>query len=290
MKKWTFLSGIAVSTCILFFSSCGEGRKGTGEETDTTAVEKEEEEFTKEEKVVSRTCYPLSVVNKEGKSNSTMTFTYENNQLTGIEMVSVRNGKEKKQTGTFEFTEDGKLSKFNSSTEQGDYSVEYVYNEQGKPVEITSDSKFLSPIKFECNEKGQIVKQITEYNGTPYQTNTYEYNDKGQPVSCKVTDGEGKNTHTYQFEYDDKPNPFQNLGMLANPVELLYGTAVGNVANNVVKISTTYHEKTSYKVNGEYKQAGDIDELVFSYEYNDSGYPVKRIVSTDTTTVEYRCE
>jgi hypothetical protein len=141
---------------------------------------------------------------------------------------------------------------------------------------------------YEANLKNQIIKTTVVNDDfipgvTIHDTVFYEhlYNHKGNIVSnlswTKSETGVRTNGYRFEYTYDDKPNPHQNLSLIdSEPTSPRYQSS-----NNLTKV-TGYNEvgKISYERNHE-------------YDYDTEGKPIKErwhIIFRNGVTVDERGE
>lgn len=154
----------------------------------------------------------------------------------------------------------------------------YEYDD-GKLVKITG-SGFVETRHFTYDDAGRIKKQESHY-----QSFSYTYNKDNVPVKVDVYGEKQTHEQSVRLEYGHVHNPFRKLGTLLNETELMYGYAVGTMPYLPTRAIITYKSTTSYKVNGQRKQAGEKDTSLFQFNSNAQNYPVKM----DYDTLVYDC-
>lgn len=242
---------------------------------------------TKDE-VVKKTCKITSMSFKLGDKDRVLQFEYkEGGDLSKVETIV--NGEDQNQTMSFNYHENGKLQAFLS----GSMIAAYVYDDNERILKINGESG-LNTRSFEYNDQDQISKQVTEFGGKPYMTHEYKYDANGQPTEVSVFNKAGELTEVNTIKYDDKINPFVNKGVSVNSMEMMLGYPVGNQTHNITSITKVYQKKSSYQINGAYKQPGDMDVNEIEYTYNENGYPISmsrlRKGEKSTMTLEYNCD
>ncbi len=278
MKKIQFTFILALFAGLLFTTACNE--KGKEKESETQTTEKKKQK--KETKSVS--CKVDSMSFSFGESEQQVSFTYEDGKLIKTFLTGSR-GQE--TTAKYSYTDDGKLEKIEYQPNSN--VLTYVYDAQGKLIRIDAKGNFM-PREFEYDENDNIIKQTMLFNGKPYGYSEYTYDRKGNLETCTVYNKDNVNTQTIEFKYDNKINPMVNWGVFLNQYELMYGYPVGNLTNNPKKIITTYETESKWKIDGEKKQAGDVDRLRIKYKYNKHDYPEKITINDDVMNLYYSCK
>jgi len=279
MKLKNLILTLPISLFILV--SCGDQSTDADDKTGST-------DQPVEDGVAKKNCHITSMSFKLGDKDRVLKFEYkEGGGLSKVETLV--NGEDLNQTMAFNYHENGKIQAFLS----GSIIAAYVYDDDGKVLKINGE-KGLNTRTFEYNSEDQIIKQITMFGTNPYMTHEYKYDANGQPIEVSVFDKSGELTEVNTIKYDDKINPFVNKGALVNSMEMMLGYPVGNQAHNITSISKEYKKKTNYKVGGEFKEVGDVDENKIEYRYNENDYPVSmsrlRNGEKTTMTLEYDCE
>ena len=217
----------------------------------------------------------------QGRTKKTVNYEYDKS---GKIIKAVAEGDEK-DVGTYTYDEKGRLSVCdippNKNNQNKGLNATYVY-EGDRLVEIKGGG-VISPRSFVYNEQGLIWKQITSFNGKPYSTTTFEYNDQGDPVKATTTSNTVKAVKpkimmAYELTYADKKNPFIGLS-IGNSTELFLGYPVGN--------------HTKLLVDKKSLTKGGMQAKEQKFEYNDQGYPVKITDPSDPetgiSTLSYDC-
>lgn len=253
MKKlFLFLS---VSSLIV---SCS----GKSAEEDQSLADDETSDVAEE--VQKKTCELTTFSFELGASKRTMNFSYTEDGKPESVVINIENKED--QTMNYTYNDEGNLTKI----ETGPTKLSYVYDGD-RLVKINGEGG-VSTREFEYDGEGRIVKQVTVFGGKPYTTHKYSYTN-GLPTIITVLDKNGEEIEEYTLEYDDKNNPFIGKGALSNSMEMLLGFPAANTPNNVISIKKTYKKKSSFKINGEYKNPGDVDESKIIYVYNEDDYP-----------------
>lgn len=278
MKTKKYLFGLALTSVFAVYS-CGNGSESVKEEIT-------EEEVVEE--VVELSCQIKSYSFSLGEMSRTMNFSFdESGKVNSVETVDA--GKEESQVMNYAYDENGKLSSF----ELDKSKATYLYNESGQLTEIKGEGN-ISTRTFEYDDQGRINKQVTLFGRKPYTTHLYTRTEDGALSGLTILDNKGEETEAYVLTFDDKKNPFVNLGAFANSGEMMLGYAVGNYEHNLVKTEKTYKKKTSYMIDGEYKNAGDTEINELKLAYNESGYPTEVIRTRGddeiATKIEYDCK
>lgn len=234
---------------------------GEANEQDQPTAENETPEVQEE---VKNTCELTTFSFELGSSKRTMNFKYDEEGKPESVVINIENKED--QTMNYTYDDEGNLVQI----ETGPTKLSYVYN-GGKLSKINGEGG-VSSREFEYDGEGNIIKQVTVFGGKPYTTHQYTYSN-GLPTNVLVLNKNGEEIEEYELAYDDKSNPFVGKGALSNSMEMLLGYPPANTAHNVVSIKKTYKKKSSFKVNGEYKNPGDVDESKIMYDYNEDDYP-----------------
>ncbi len=224
-----------------------------------------------------------------GQQQRSIKIIYDGSRVKQISLNI--DGKPSEQQVAFGYDTDGRLKTVKDLLNKS--GMKYHYDGQGRLLSIEGEGN-LSNRTFEYNEQGQIIKQSTVMNGKPFAVQEFEYDEAGQPVVSKIFDTQGALSHTTTFEYDDKYNPFVGLGAFMNSMELMLGYPIGNYGHNITRMTTTYSQKSKWKIDGSYKNPGEQVEKSLFYEYNAEGYPVKVTRNKggdreNQTTMTYNC-
>ena len=135
---------------------------------------------------------------------------------------------------------------------------------------------------FEHGEDGRITGQVTMFNGKPYVSLVFEYDDAGAPVKMSMFNTKGDLQNGYELAYDDKVNPFAGM-VFANVTSLILGHPVGAYKHNLVS-RKKFNARTTEPAPAQ----------VTTYTYNDAGYPLT-IAQADKpdevpASLEYDCQ
>lgn len=144
----------------------------------------------------------------------------------------------------------------------------YEYNQNGQLIKYSINrlnTNYKSYSIFEYNAKNQISKETWYSDGKANGNTIYAYNDDGNLIlktrNDILADGTIRLSTTTEYEFDNKKNPY-----------LLFKMQIPGIytnQNNIIKeIYTLWFEVDSF-----------IDKVQTTetiYEYNDSGYPVKK--------------
>lgn len=262
MKKKQLFPTALFSALLLV--SCG------GHEEKETAATEDQNETSEAEVVEQKSCNLKSYSFALGDRSRTMNFTWDGDHVSSVETVT--SGSDQTQKLTYSYNENGTVASF----ELDGGKANYIYNDEGKLTEIKGEGS-LNTRTFEYDDQGNIVKQVTLFGGKPYTTHEYSY-ENGVPVKVAVYDKGGALTEENAITYDDKHNPFVNMGVFANSSEMMLGYPVANQEHNVAKITKTYKKKTSYMIDGAYKMPGDTETNELNRAYDENGYPVSEIM------------
>jgi hypothetical protein len=216
-------------------------------------------------------------------------LAFDNKKDGQVIIQTIDNGKDIGQTMHFNLHEDGRIQAFLSGT----MIAAYVYDDDNKLLSINGE-KGLNSRKFEYNEKGQLIKQVTMFGDKINMVHTYEYDADNQPTKVLIYDKYDELIEENAIRYDDKINPFKNKGAVINNTELLLGFPVGNHDHNVVEIKRTYMTNTTYKIRGAFRKKGDRQVDRNYYKYDKSGYPFQvgrmKMGKQSIMTLNYDCK
>lgn len=202
----------------------------------------------------------------------------------------------------------GKITEIIDNMEKGwKITWSYKYNKSNQLEYIVTDFNGVnSDTNFYFYNKDKLIKRIeTNKNGKKSFYYSYNYDNEGLIITETLTSKhkvvivykyyqdapieaqifhDDKLRISYNFFYDNKINPFINLGLVNISRMMSYGYAVANYKHNLIKVITRPNE--NYYVNGKYFKKGSIDTSSISYEYNSHDYP---ITCSDGNTYEYDC-
>ncbi|MES0489821.1 MAG: type II toxin-antitoxin system RelE/ParE family toxin [Leptospirales bacterium] len=211
-----------------------------------------------------------------------MHFTYESGKLASSH-AALKDGSKDYGTSEYAYDEKGKVVSV-SDTAYGDMKFSYDANGQVSKIVATHVT-----VKFERDDKGQIVTENLISGGRSMGKKTYEYNGEGVPVKSLVYDYKGKLYTTNEYSYDDKPSPFVGV-YSGNSFQLLFGFPVGHAKHNLIKVVETYAQNIPYKINGVKWKKGQQDVQELSLTYNEEGYPTGEVFQdTDSMAITYIC-
>jgi YD repeat-containing protein len=179
---------------------------------------------------------------------------------------------------TYEYTYDAAGKLIRATYAPG--KVEYTYNDEGQVIkeEFYNDNGITVIIASEYNTSGQVIKRrhydVEAGVATEKYYNTIEYataTTKNRLRSKRYMQ-DGTLISTTEYVYDNKKNPWRNIGL-----DALYGYG----DNNVIRQTKT--------------EGATTREDVFSYTYTQNGYPKQMTYSTNanddtyTQTFTYNC-
>lgn len=208
----------------------------------------------------------------------TFNLTWENDKVSRIDAEIVN------QEGVymeFEYNESNQLIKLTSHF-GGRVSLLNYHYEEGELKQIDGDGYL--PRVFEYNEKGQIVSETRKMPKGEDHLIQYTY-ENGLPIESTESNIAGEVTKINRFKYDKNPNPVKNLSISLNSMEMIFGYAIGNALHNVIAVETTYHLPGKW----EKKNAGDVENKEYPYEYNEHGFPIAMPGDNDLK-FSYICE
>ena len=178
-------------------------------------------------------------------------------------------------------------------------TYEFEYNQQGLLTKETTKAGDLNNTVTgttvnEYNEKGQLIKNITESYGTRTET-VYTYNEKGDVAEANELSGNTENSYSYRYVYSYEYN---ENGKITKKVSALTNTRYddsGNIAEsysdeetaeyvyengNLIKETVILSDGTTETTEYIYKNGIIVKKIsnggVVEYEYHDNN----RIVST----------
>ena len=100
---------------------------------------------------------------------------------------------------TYEYNADKKV-KANCSNLTGDYSLEYIYNEEGQLIKILQSGKTSTEYIYNSGVLIRFNSFDAQGNLSLYRDN-YEYNERNQVIRCVIHQPEGKATQWEEYEY-----------------------------------------------------------------------------------------
>jgi hypothetical protein len=147
-------------------------------------------------------------------------------------------------------------------------SIKYEYNEKGQLIKTIYTPASGSPQSslFSYNEDENINEQRLYWEDTQVGHIEYLYDFAGNLVeetlfTVSATGGEELNTTTV-YDYDKKQNPYRQISRLMTP-------GINTNVNNITVETQTIHLSAA--------QGGDIVVVTKnSYKYNTSGYPIAK--------------
>ncbi|WP_207435857.1 hypothetical protein [Sabulibacter ruber] len=276
--KLTKLFSLFFACSLLVFSSCTDDEE-TGPITG------------------NKTCKPVKVTDEDGVT----AITYNNDKISsfsneefGTVAVSYHSSGNKA----------GKLSKLTfSAGEEGDGSLEYVYDEQGKLIGtvFASESEefmgaaMVSEFEYTGNRISKTTRALafpSEEEGgepmvVPFGHTTYEYDSKGNVTRVReymdnpMTEEDESNEvkATVEYTYDSKTSTMAILEAMFIGMPGINPAGVNNVLTAVHKDGATVNKNLSYSN---------------AYVFNENGYATKTTQTTQNgavtvTNIEYSC-
>jgi hypothetical protein len=154
------------------------------------------------------------------------------------------------------------------NTQRTSYKT-YSYDKDGKLVSVSNyrQNGYLEYSELSYNGSGKVSRRSYFLENKISAYFDFLYDEKGNLIKASrfwvPVSGEDVLSYIYEYEYDTYSNPFKAFKRLIVPG--LNGIYTNE--NNIVK--------ETYTIVGEYQSLiKRITEI--SYEYNDSGYPVKK--------------
>lgn len=182
------------------------------------------------------------IVSDKDESNLTF-YTYTGDVITKIEKADL--------SGTYltkeYFYANGKLDYILSKEFGNYYKTKYLYN---------ADGSVISYNKMKSDSSGK------DGDDTPL-SGKYTFSE-GKLIRHQINSGSNETVTT--FEYDSKNNPRLNILGFDLLVDMNQLFAVNNVVKKVVTMKSP--------------TATTTDETIYTYEYDEKGYPVKMIQTT----------
>lgn len=166
----------------------------------------------------------------------------------------------------FDYDEHSNLIHQETSFNQNNDPLDYIYDQNGYLIESKGERVFNRKFKY---KNGMMSEESRWKDEKILLTIQYTW-ENGLVTESKELDPVGKVIKTNKFYYDNKHNPLQNLGALLNPNEIIYGYAVGNAKNNLIKIETIFNQDVAWQD----KEAGNMDTKTIELTYNANGYPL----------------
>lgn len=176
----------------------------------------------------------------------------------------------------YEYNENKILSKIKHYIDPENLFINYdslVYNENNlveRMLTIRRGSNLSQYYTFVYNADNQIIRRLT-YDSDNVETRDirFEYDSKENYLKETIswyTEMMGYDYNIYEYEYDNRNNPFYNIHFndyVVYPIS----------RNNAIKKKTIH-------------QFG-MDEETIAFEYNSRGYPTKQITPYQTYEYEY---
>jgi hypothetical protein len=190
------------------------------------------------------------------------TYAYDNaKRLINFKRTAVGNNPVKNQNYTY--NTDGTLDQIKNADET--IAVRYFYDSNKK---ITKKEERNATDVFNYSYSGNQITEKYVFNGVASWIQVYTYDAKGNVLELKTYDKitaanpNGVLSGTFIYTYDDKKNASLSL-----PIQFLFPkTSINNL------VTEKYNSEPVY---------------TYKYEYNEKGYPTKRITSF-TRTYEYQ--
>lgn len=178
-------------------------------------------------------------------------------------------------TKIVDFASEGNISSTNEFTyENGKLKIDLL-------TEISENNTYISNTVYTHNNDGTIsYKTYSDINTTDdYKTSEGVLTYSNGNLIKKTENYKEGSSYVKTYEYDTKSNPFKNI--LGYNLLIDYDTTSN--LNNVTKMTNVYNNGNS----------GSTNVFIYTYEYNDKGYPVKQVETNlfndgeDTTEFTY---
>ena len=148
-------------------------------------------------------------------------------------------------------------------------SQTYGYSDSGILVSVNNHRRngYTDHSELSYDANGRISRHTYFWEEKISVYFDYQYDEKGNVIKTSKywvpLTGDPILTFTYEFEYDDKFNPFKAFNRLILPG--IYG--VNTNENNIIRETYTVHADFL---------SSESHVTEFSYDYNAQGYPVKK--------------
>ena len=202
---------------------------------------------------------------KEGEDLMKMIYTYNSDGLMNSMVVYTDYGDGLEEDGTtmFTYNDDNKITSGKITIiEDGEAiitNISYVLDKDNNLKNVTA-TMIIPDVAYEIEVKTEFVFE------------------EGNLIDFKEYGPLGKLTGHVKYKYDNKNNPFYNLGnkySVINAGHEMWGSK-NNVISEEVLVSNTFNSTETYN---------------YEYEYNDNNYPEKAVSDWETLTLNYlKCE
>jgi YD repeat-containing protein len=204
-------------------------------------------------------------------SSNEHVYTYEKDRLTKESVNSIRDGKTKDYSFSYEYDIDGKLTKFTSTYDNSYIKFEWNGNILQKMTRVDQVGNTNTPF-LEYNQAGLLVKSI-ETRGSTTDEYRYQYDADGQEIRFERYIN-AKPSSAYTTEYDNKDNPFKQLyGKFKGHPTLPDTRSEYSPKRNITK--SVYY--TANITTGEWEVS---NTTLYTNDYNGKNLPVEVVSKT----------
>ncbi|WP_143400951.1 hypothetical protein [Fulvivirga sp. M361] len=203
-----------------------------------------------------------------------LSYNYSNDLVSSIDLNINLSGKTYNLSAQLKYDDQNRIVSIKADDEN---YVGITYD--GLSIEVqTTRSQLSDPImdQYTLNDKGQIIKR------DGYVSERYEYNDEDQLVRVYSLDN-GEEYLASEFQYDNKPNPFERI-----PVEINWAIPAGEDAQIWFDFSFKNMGPNNILKADYFNSNGDLsntNEYAFNYDSND--YPISSTTGLSSSNYSY---
>jgi hypothetical protein len=149
-------------------------------------------------------------------------------------------------------------------------SIKYEYNDKGQiinsnAIPVSGPSQYS---EFNYNENGKVSKQVLFWDNSISGHIDYSYDVNGNLIKeilyNKASDGTDELISFNSYEYDNQKNPYRSISRLMIP-------GINTNPNNITNETITVHV-----FSGEGQDQVQVLKIASAYTYNSTGYPVSK--------------
>jgi len=252
---------ISICICLSAFFACGDDNITTSPFLDSAQL------------------LPSLIKNKDSKAATEYFYDNQNRLIKRVYWSDYQNTMTLYVETVISYTDDGKINNITTTATDKSYPMPYIID----PIDFTyQGNKITYKSKHEgdkgsytLNEKGLLIESEFQYGNNPEITIAeYDYDDNNNLKQCNESIAGNITTTTYEF---DKQN-----GIFKN-VNTPYWLLLYIEKRNYPCVFTYYlhmNNVTKEKYNG------DACEILISYKYNESGFPISLKSSYNNCPVE----
>ena len=138
-------------------------------------------------------------------SIDTCEYTYDDDGRE-IKRIKISSTGEKTVTDN-EYDANGNKIKTTQTKNEEIHTIDYEYDQQGRLIQIMSDSNSKATCRFEYNNNGKLSKYTLESPSGNIETTEYKYDGKGNLIEEKIMNQSGQSSLVkYKNEFDNYGN------------------------------------------------------------------------------------